>query len=156
MQYDHKPLLEGVGEGTTTPFDLWVLPTPRQSRWFSQLDWYLNWQMCKGLAYAGLHLPAETYRVAEEYGVPVFPRDARTSSLLLVASRGRVPSERCLVLECEDSLKDWLQTIRGHVERLGVTNVRVFLPTGMSVKDAQKSWKGADTVSFVADLGAEQ
>ncbi|NJL25506.1 MAG: hypothetical protein HC902_10270 [Calothrix sp. SM1_5_4] len=77
----------------TASCDLWVLPSPRYSHWLSRLDWYLNWQICKGLAYGGLHLPAELYRISEEYGVAVPSRpnhrwkQAPCSSLLKVASR---------------------------------------------------------------------
>lgn len=144
-----EPLLV---EAMVAPCDLWVLPTPRFSRWFTHLDWYFNWQMCKGLAYGGLHLPAETYRVAEEFGVPVSER-SESEKPLLISCAGKVPAKSCLVLDSKGGLKEWLSEIKTLATTLKVSDVRVFLPTGTSVKDAEKIWKQTDfTVHFSPDL----
>jgi hypothetical protein len=140
-------------EAMVAPCDLWVLPSPRVSRWFTYLDWYLNWQMCKGLAYSGLHLPAETYRVAEEYGVPMSERGADESAPLLIASEGRVPAKKCLVLDSSGGMKEWLAKIRKVASQLGVTTVRIFLPSGADESEAKKHWKDNDiTAVFHPDL----
>ncbi|MBX3023231.1 MAG: hypothetical protein KF799_16270 [Bdellovibrionales bacterium] len=139
-------------EAMVAATDLWVIPTPRYSRWFTHLDWYFNWQMCKGLAYGGLHLPAETYRVAEEYGVPVGAHKEGEGALL-ISCAGKVPAAKCLVLEGADSLREWLGSARDTAEKLQARDIRVFLPTGVSVKEAEKTWKkAAFDVHFSTDL----
>lgn len=140
-----------------------MLPTPRHSRWFTHWDWYLNWQMCKGLGYGGLHLPPETHRVAEEYGVGV-PRTASarggTVPPLLIASQGRLPAAQCLVLDGADDLKSWLASARRLADDLRAADVRVYLPEDSTVKEAEKLWKSAAgpdtpcTVHFTRDLEA--
>lgn len=138
-------------EAMVAPCDLWVVPTPRFSRWFTHLDWYFNWQMCKGLAYAGLHLPAETYRVAEEYGVPV--RERKAGGPLLISCEGKVPARKCLVLDGAGTLSKWVTEIREAAESLQAKEVRVFLPSGATIKDAEKVWKNSDiNVHFTPDL----
>lgn len=140
-------------EAMTAPSDLWVLPPPRFSRWFSHLDWYFNWQMCKGLAYAGLHLPSETYRVAEEYGVPVADSRGNGEGALLISCAGRAPAGRCLVLDGAGDLKSWLARIKDVAAGLNARQVRVFLPTGATLKETEKHWKKSDIeVQFSPDL----
>lgn len=140
------------------PVDLWVLPTPSFSRWFSQLDWYLNWQMCKGMAYGGLHLPSETHRLAEEYGFAVKAEASSKGGLqppLLIAPSGRVPTKRCLVLDGADDPKSWLATISQHVSQLKSQEIRVFLPKGFNKTSAEKIWKAHDCKAhFTEDLEA--
>lgn len=142
-------------EAMATPCDLWILPTPRNSRWFTHLDWYLNWQMCKGLAYGGLHLPPETYRVAEEYGVSVTDRDTAGEAPLLLSVEGRIPAYRCLVIDYDEGLRAWLDQAGRLAKGLQAREVRVFLPTGHRPSEAKKSWKttGID-VQFLPDLEA--
>lgn len=143
-----------------TPCDLWVLPTPRYSRWFTRLDWYLNWQMCKGLAYGGLHLPAETYQTAEENGVPILPcLENINTSPLLVSSQGLIPANGCLVLEGADDPKKWLARIAQLAVQLSAKKLHVFLPTGVTISQAEKWWAGKPSenkhhIQFSADLGA--
>jgi hypothetical protein len=133
--------------------DLWVFPSPRFSRWFTRLDWYLNWQMCKGLAYAGLHLPPETHRLADEYAVPLLAAPGVSQPPLLVAGLGRVPARRCLVLDgCED-FKSWVAQIKVQVKALHAQEIRVFLPTGVDLGEIKKYWAKQDCVAhFTMDL----
>lgn len=119
--------------------DLWIFPTPRASRWFARMDWYLNWQMCKGLAYAGLHLPADTLRVAGQHGVPV-TQDVPPGPLLIIPG-ARVPTKKCLVLDDrEEALDGWLARAAEHARRLTAETARVFLPAGASVETAEATW----------------
>lgn len=124
------------------PCDLWVLPPPRSSAWFPIVDWYLNWQMSKGLAYSGMHLPSETLRVSEEYEVPlpaVKPTD--TAAPLLVLSHNRLPSAKCVVVDFQPPAEQWLKKAHMVALNLAVKSVHVFLPAKLSKDDAQKIWK---------------
>jgi hypothetical protein len=135
------------------PCDLWVVPHPDLSRWFARLDWYLNWQMCRGLAYVGLHLPMETLSVAEEHGltVPV----VHNSKSLLIGHCERVPAKMCLVLDGADQLREWLGRIAEQAAGLKVSSLHVFLPTGASMDAALSIWQdlGRDiSAIFTSDL----
>ena len=139
--------------------DLWIFPAPRASRWFARLDWYLNWQMCKGISYAGLHLPDETYRVAEAHGLPL-EVEALVSPPLLVLPGPRVPTKKCLVLDPgEADLEAWFRVMIDHARALRARSARVFLPTGRTLAEAESAWSrvSADVdVSFAVDLDTPQ
>jgi hypothetical protein len=139
-----------------TTCDLWVLPTPRQSHWFRRLDWHLNWQMCKGLAYSGLHLPSETRRVAEEYGFEIPRHREDKTPPLLIGSEGRLPARMCLVIDAGNHLDKWFPQVIKQMEPMKVKTARVFLPTGASVREAKKIWKAKldAEIEFTADLEA--
>ena len=140
-------------ESILTPCDLWVMPTPRDSRWFARMDWYLNFQMCKGLAYGGLHLPAETYAVAQEHGLPVLSREEHSHTPLLIAPSGRLPTERCVVIERTGELKEWLEKIHKLASGLKIKSLRIFLPKDCELTMAQKLWPESDEkVFFTTDL----
>ena len=129
----------------SAPCDLWVLPHPGSSNWFSHVDWYLNWQMCKGLARPALSLPTQIYRLAEENELEVVLHKTAAESPLLVISRGRIPAGKCVVLEFSKTLKDWLARASQVATDLSAKNVRFFLPIGQSVEQAEKIWKSLDS-----------
>jgi hypothetical protein len=127
------------------PSDLWLLPPPRSSAWFAVIDWYLNWQLSKGLAYAGLHLPNETLRLAEDYEVklPSVTTAGEDSGVpLLVVSQGRLPANKCVVLETEGRKhEDWLKQGFEIALNLNAKSVHVFLPSKASAEQSEKMWK---------------
>jgi hypothetical protein len=134
---------------TVDPFahksDLWILPPPRSSSWFAVIDWYLNWQMSKGLAYAGLHLPNGTLRLAEDYEVqlpPVITAGVDSGIPLLVLSHGRLPTTKCVVLETEGTKhEDWLKRGFEIALNLDAKSVHVFLPRETSKEKSEQMWK---------------
>lgn len=140
------------------PSDLWVLPPPRVSAWFSRVDWYLNWQMSKGVAYAGLHLPNETLRLSEEYETPLPPvTPADSTAPLLVLAMGRLPTRKCVVVEGKTFGGTWLEKVHGIAQELDAKTVHIFLPAKMSVAEAQKAWSGrfaSRAAQFSADAEA--
>lgn len=121
--------------------DLWVLPGPSKSQWFARIDWYLNWQMCKGLAFEKSRPSVELFRVLDEAGAQYTAHPSDPQWPLMVISQGRIPCAKCVVLEHPSALKDWLRTIKALVQRLDLHSVRVYLPTGTSVADAAKIWQ---------------
>lgn len=130
---------------STDPFafetDLWVLPPPRLSAWFPRVDWYLNWQLSKGLAYSGLNLPSETLHLMEQYETPL-PRvpEADAEQPLLVLSHNRLPAAKCVVVEMASGLKPWLERVHQIALDLGAKNARVFLPSKATLEEAEKVW----------------
>jgi hypothetical protein len=135
--------------------DLWIFPAPRASRWFARLDWYLNWQMCKGVSYAGLHLPEETYRVAETHGHALRVENLDQPPLLVLPG-ARVPTKKCLVLDDFDApLETWFGALAAHALSLRARTARIFLPTGRSLAEAEAAWARIHSdldVSFATDL----
>lgn len=147
---------------TTDPFagpcDLWVLPPPRASAWFSRVDWYLNWQLSKGIAYSGLHLPNEVLRLSEDYEVPLpAPTPLPENAPLLVLSLGRLPSSKCTVVDSKTFGKAWLEQIHEICLNLDVKNVHIFLPAKMDLAEAKKTWSAkfaSREARFTADAEA--
>lgn len=120
--------------------DLWVLPPPRLSAWFPKIDWYLNWQMSKGLAYAGLHLPNETHRLAEEFDITLPEPINDPPPPLLILNHGRIPAPKCVVLDVNSRLKGWLERVYEVSENLQAKSIHVFLPTKFEVSEAKEIW----------------
>jgi len=121
--------------------DLWVFPPYRHSKWLAKMDWYLNWQMCKGLAHKGFHLPVETARVAAHFEVnlPVTPSISQISPLL-VLSQQRVPTKKCLVVNFTDNGKQWLETVGEQATQLSAKSLTVFLPESLDESQAKTIW----------------
>lgn len=122
-------------------YDLWVLPQAAHSRWFSRIDWYLNWQMTKGLAHQPLKASVELLRVMEETGVQFTAEFVTNATPLMVASLGRVNASQCVVIDFEDKLKPWLGKIHQLSSGLKPKRMRVFLPQGCDSKPAQEIWQ---------------
>lgn len=133
--------------------DLWFFPPAKHSRWFSHFDWYLNWQMCKGSAHSGLHLPPETLTVAQEYNIPV-PELSHGQTPLMVSCEGLLPPKHCIVVDHPNPLDTWLSQIQEISQRLGAKKLHIFLPRGASQESATTSWKKLDSridASFMSD-----
>lgn len=123
------------------PCGLWVLPPPRLSAWFPLVDWYLNWQMSKGIAYSGLHLPNEVLRLAEDYEVELpMIKTAQQPAPLLILSHGRLPTDKCVVLDYLEDNENWLNQAHQISLDLDVKNVHVFLPAKVAKEQAAKIW----------------
>jgi hypothetical protein len=121
--------------------DLWVIPPSAHSRWFARIDWYLNWQMSKGLAQQRQKPPLELMRVLEDSGLAFEPNMDASAGPLLVGSAGRIGCERCLVLDFKSDVSAWLGLVHKHCSDLLSKRARVFLPHGVSAAAAQAQWK---------------
>ena len=122
-------------------YDLWVLPQAAHSQWFSRIDWYLNWQMTKGLAHQPPKASVELLRVMEETGVQFTAEFETKSTPLMVASLGRVNASQCVVIGFATSLKPWLSQIHQLSSGLKPKRMRIFLPQGCDSKQAQEIWQ---------------
>jgi hypothetical protein len=123
-----------------TNHDLWVIPPSAHSQWFARIDWYLNWQMSKGLAFQRQKPPAELLRVLEDAGIAYEPEHASDGAPLMVASGGKVGSERCVVVDFGGKLPAWLHSVHGLCKDLQCRRTRVFLPRGSSKAEAETLW----------------
>lgn len=136
--------------------DLWVLPSPSHSAWFAKIDWYLNWQMCKGLAHETRRPSVELLRLSEENGVPWFDPPKISEAPLLVAAKGRIPALGCMVLEGEPALKAWLRRAHALAGELKVSSLRVFLPIGFTVNEATQAWRGLPKLDIQTDFTPDE
>lgn len=136
------------------PFDLWIIPPTPRSRWFARLDWYLNWQMCKGLAHRSTPPPPDLFRLAEEYGFKVESRTTAVGAPLIISAKGHLPTKACLVLPFEDNAKDWLASAKNIASQILAMRARVFLPAGLESEKCQNIWNkvpGTCEAEFMED-----
>lgn len=120
---------------------LWVLPPPGKSAWFAKIDWYLNWQLTRGLVHEPRRPSAELMRLTRDLDLPAPTATDWTQAPLMVSAHGRLDAEQCVVLAMQGSLHEWLRQIHTVATRLGVQKLRVFLPTGMDRSDALDFWQ---------------
>lgn len=135
--------------------ELWVVPLSDQSRWFTRLDWYFNWQLCKGLAHRTRVIGPELQRIAGELGVATANMPERPAAPLLVGCNGMVPAAKCLVLPFEKSLKKWLEEIKEIAAGLSVRQAQIFLPSDADREKAEEAWAkipGECSAVFMVDL----
>ena len=124
-----------------TSADLWVLPPAAQSQWFSQVDWYLNWQLCKGLAFERVKPSVELIRVLEETGISYEEQSAVRASPLMVIAEGRLPAAVCVVVDYPKTLKGWLKSVHKVSQGLKAKSLRIFLPRGATIDAAAEIWQ---------------
>jgi hypothetical protein len=135
---------------------LWVLPTPGHSAWFAKIDWYLNWQMTRGLTHEARQPSTTLMRLTREHGLPD-PIPAVTSPVpLMVSARGRVAAEQCVVIGEPENLSDWLKRVHQLIQALNHSSARIHLPTGASRPKADELWKTLSkqskiSIEFIVD-----
>lgn len=133
--------------------DTWFFPPSLQSSWFAQVDWYLNWQMSKGLSYSGFHMPTETLNTAQNFEIAV-PETLFRQSPLLVSTQGRIPANQCVVVEAAFQLDPWLKHISKLADGLKSKSIVIFLPRGVLAEAAKDKWSKLDsscTAEFITD-----
>src|SRR4051812_13653439 len=84
---------------SVSDYDLWIIPPAAHSQWFARIDWYLNWQMSKGLAFQRQKPSVELFRIIESAGLNYLAEPESPSTPLMIASAGKVGSERCVVID---------------------------------------------------------
>ncbi len=134
--------------------ELWVVPPSHHSAWFARLDWYLNWQMSKGLAHRPVRPSAEVEQLAQDYEIPIPFAQLADPGPLLIASSRLVPASSCIVLPYAGDVAGWLEQIAKFAENLRVKTVAIFLPAGVWVDSATSAWSGIQTsleVQFIKD-----
>jgi hypothetical protein len=136
-------------------FDLWIIPPATHSAWFSRLDWYLNWQMCKGLSHRNAPPHAEVFRLAGEHGLTIdAPLPGLGEAPLMISGQRLLPTKACVVLDYTGDLKTWLSEAKSITSQMQIKNSRVYLPAGASVAKAVEIWeklKGTCLVEFMDD-----
>ncbi len=136
--------------------DLWVLPPPTKSAWFAKIDWYLNWQMSKGLSHVSPRASAELLQLTSENGMDFIEPPMDKTAPLMVISNGRIPAQKCVVIDFTKSLKAWLTSVHRLSELLQVENLRVFLPPGSTPTEAQEIWRSCSTKNINIEFSPDE
>ncbi len=135
--------------------DLWFVPPAQHSAWFTRLDWYLNWQMCKGLQHRVAPPAAELFRLAEEYNVKIGNQGLDSDHApLLVSGQGLIPARACVVLNFTGELKSWLASAKALAFQMQAEHARIHLPRGAEKAQAVGIWEkltGHCTAEFIED-----
>lgn len=138
-----------------SPADLWIVPPPSHSAWFARLDWYLNWQMCKGSAYKAMPPAAELFRLLHENGIEMEAIPSNENAPLLISAGRLTPAKQCVVLPYRTDLKEWLEEAKDIAMKLQVGTAQLFLPADAEVDKAEKIWskiEGECVAHFTADI----
>jgi hypothetical protein len=143
-------------EVAVSDYDLWVLPNPTHSQTFARVDWYLNWQMSKGLAHQRLKPSVELHRVMEEAGLTFTPQPELSGAPMMVASFGKVASSRCVVMEFTKDLSPWLKSIHQLAAGLHAKRMRVYLPTGQTADVAETHWKKLSPLPLEIEFSTDE
>lgn len=126
-----------ISEVFSASSDLWVLPSPRDSRWVNRLDWYLNGQISKAMARVPARPSAELVKVALDAGIAVEPSHMMgPEAPLMVISKDLLPASSCLVLGDSQDAKKWLSEVLKQAQAVGAQSVRIFLPSTLEPNKA--------------------
>jgi hypothetical protein len=140
------------------PSDLWILPPPASSNWFARIDWYLNWQLSKGLTHSSARPSMDLLRIMEAGELSPVEVPMPANPPLMVISMGRIAATKCVVVKLGEKPEQWFSRLAQVIEQLSARHVNIFLPSGISVGQAEKIWRSqrskAETVQFVIDEGA--
>jgi len=137
-------------------YDLWVLPPASHSRWFAKLDWYLNWQMSKGLAHQRQKPSLELLKVLETTGMALISAPETGSTPLMVSAIGHVDALRCVVVDVGNGLRGWLERSHELMQGLQAKRVRLFLPKGAEISEAKEHLKKLGNKDLEIDFATDE
>ncbi len=120
--------------------DLWICPDPLNSRWSAKIDWHLNHQIQKGLAYKTQPMGAEVKGLLYESQMSWSDIQAASDSLM-IASSFQLPARWTLVLPWNGQLQKWVQLVFQHWKKLGQPQFRIFLPQNLATADFIREWQ---------------
>jgi hypothetical protein len=140
----------------TFPADVWVLPSATHSQWFSRIDWYLNWQLSKGLAHEPTRLSLDLLRIMDENGIAIQSPVQGGPMPLMVISQGRIPAAKCVVLESPVEIAPWLQAVHALLSGLGPTKAQIFLPSGSDPLAARALWNGFSPLQSEIEFSTDE
>jgi hypothetical protein len=134
--------------------DLWVLPPSSHCSKFGQVDWYLNWQMTRGMTHKPLSVSPELKKIAQENDISTTIPALSNHAPLLIASEGLVPTGRVLVMPYNGEFKAWLEGIKDMTVQLSAKTAVIFLPAKVDAEKATKAWEkfaAGCKVQFIED-----
>lgn len=124
--------------------DLWIVPDLERSHWTQQLDWYLNFQICKASRHVRPRLPDFVESVIAQTEL-VLTKLPQTSPQLMIASENLLPNRWIIVMPWSEDLKAWTSESFKAWQQLKQPTLRVFLPPGQSTGAFQSMWESHHT-----------
>jgi hypothetical protein len=140
--------------------DLWVLPHYKTSSWTPQIDWLMNFQILKTSRHISAKMNSRLIGILKMNEIQVQPVEIDTNELLIptplfFSNRWILYCSNMMSSEKEVLLNHWFKTIFKHWTGLQSPTMRIFLPYGVGLNEAQKSWslldKNNEKVAFVID-----
>jgi hypothetical protein len=132
--------------------DLWVTAHPFESKITVKLDWYLNFQITKGLSHATHPIAENVRQILDKCELAELHFIDEQTQDLLISAQNLVPARWVLVVPFSTN---WTASIFRHWQNLSKPKLRVFLPDQFQVKEFEKAWLslgGPADVAFVSDL----
>ncbi len=139
----------------TTGSELWILPDPKVSHWARKIDWYLNFQFARSERHLPPVLEPGLLQLLRDEELAPPTTSANNKSPLMVSCRHRLPSSQTVEIPFQGDFSEWLMTATSIWRDLGHPSLRLFLPQGTTVAQAEALWPASnsqtDTVSAVVD-----
>jgi hypothetical protein len=133
--------------------ELWIVPGFEYCHLTRQIDWYLNFQLGRGLPHRPPPLSKELTDVARkwDFDPPEFKIDPQAP--LMIASRDLLPNDKTILIPYEEPVKTWAQAIYKIWVDLQKPSLRVFLPDGVPPASFEASWpeKADETITLVGE-----
>ena len=140
--------------------DLWVLPHYKISSWTPQVDWLMNFQILKTSRHRSSKISSNLLEILKQNEIQIREVELNTNELLIpthlfFSNRWVLYCSNMISSEGEVLLNHWFQTVFDHWRGLRTPTVRIFLPQGVDLHEAQKTWslrdKDNNKVGFVID-----
>jgi hypothetical protein len=120
--------------------DLWIVAHLELSHWTAELDWYLNFQLCK----ASRHQSAKTMgflnEVTQMTELDKFELPSLNNAPLMIPSEMLLPNKWVVVMPGTTNFESWIKDIFKVWSDLNRPSLRVFLPPGLSSGAFQQAW----------------
>lgn len=150
-----RDALSALSPGAT----LWILPPPSESAWSTRIDWYLGFQLRRGLPHRRFDFSSDMRQLMEAYE-ETLPKIPRTDeSPLMIASENLLPNHQTVMIpQTATENKEWVTTCHRVWKGLGSPATRIFLPKSISRPDFEKAWpkshscSSEDTIELVNSI----
>ena len=135
--------------------DLWILPDPKVSHWARKIDWYLNFQFARAEHHLPPVLEPGLLSLLQEEKLAPPSISANLRAALMVSSGHRLPAIQTVEVPFDGNLGEWLTKVTSIWRDLSRPTLRLFLPRGITVTQAEALWPSPSSqtggVSAVAD-----
>jgi hypothetical protein len=127
--------------------DLWVTAHPFESKITVKLDWYLNFQITKGLSHQHHSVSEKVRNLLDQCELAELRFANEDTQDLLISAQNLVPARWVLVVPYSTQ---WTEKIFRHWQNLNKPKLRVFLPDLLKAPEFEKSWL---SLGGPADIG---
>lgn len=132
-----RDALTALSPGAT----LWILPSLTESGWSTRIDWYLGFQLRRGLPHRRFDFSSDMRQLMEAYE-ETLPKIPRTEELpLMIASENLLPNHQTVLIPSKPTDgAEWVKSCKRVWKGLGSPITRIFLPKSISGTEFEKTW----------------